>query len=178
MNKRILIFIGLAIAGSIIFALYTFLGGFKEIIINKQTVSKPQTLAYIPYQGYVRHHRLDSLFDLIQQLHTQGKLKGTLGAIYYDVSLEKRKKGDTKALVGVWISDTLAVLPPGFRLHTIPARQVIQAKLQAHFLVSPSPDEVQDKMREYAKKQGLKVENFIIEKYLSDDSIILEMPIR
>ena len=54
----------------------------------------------------------------------------------------------------------------------------VQARLQAHFLVSPSPDEVQDSMREYASKQKLKIENFTIEKYLSDDSIILEMPIQ
>jgi hypothetical protein len=178
MNKRVLIFIGVVLAGLIVLTLYIFLGGFKEVTFSIQPVSKPKVLAGVPFEGNMRSSRLDSLFEVTRQIHQSGQLKGTLGAIYYDVPLKKQSRGEINALIGVWLDDASMSLPKGFQLRTIPAGKVVQARLQAHFLVSPSPDEVQEKMRQYARQQGLQPENLVIEEYLSDESIILETPIR
>lgn len=178
MNKRVLIFLGVVLAGMIVISFYTFLGGFKNIAFSIQPVSKPKVLAGIPFEGNMRSSRLDSLFEVTRQIHQSGRLKGTLGAIYYDVPLKKRSRGEINALIGIWLDEASTPLPKGFQLRTIPAGKVVQARLQAHFLVSPSPDEVQEKMRQYARQQRLQPENLVMEQYLSDESIILETPIR
>jgi hypothetical protein len=177
MNRRILILIGLVIFGSIILALYTFLGGFNDIAISSQPVSSPRVLVGLPYDGPVRSVHLDSIYQSVRQLYEQGKLKGELGALYADVPKEKRRKGEIAGLIGVWVKDSLQALPPGFTRRVVNTSQVVQANIQAHFLVSPSPDEVQEDMREYARAQQLKPESYVMEKYLSDNSIILEIPV-
>jgi hypothetical protein len=178
MNKRILILAGLVIFGSIILGLYTWLGGFKDIEIKTLAATRPRILAGTPYEGSIRSRQLDSLFEHTRQLHQQGWLRGDLGAMYFDVPEKMRKRGEVKALIGVWEPDSTQTLPAGFSRRTIPAPQVVQARLQAHFLVSPSPDEVQEEMRNYAREKKLALENFVMETYLNDQSIILEMPVR
>jgi hypothetical protein len=160
MNRRILILIGLVIFGSIILALYTFLGGFNDIAISSQPVSSPRVLVGLPYDGPVRSVHLDSIYQSVRQLYEQGK-----------------RKGEIAGLIGVWVKDSLQALPPGFTRRVVNTSQVVQANIQAHFLVSPSPDEVQEDMREYARAQQLKPESYVMEKYLSDNSIILEIPV-
>jgi hypothetical protein len=177
MNRRILILIGVVIFGSIILGLYTFLGGFNDISISTQTVSSPRVLVGLPYDGPVRSAHLDSIYQSVRQLYEQGKLKGELGALYKDISKEKRRKGEIEGLIGVWVKDSLQALPPGFTRRVVYSSQVVQASIQAHFLVSPSPDEVQEDMRKYAQSQGLQPESYVMEKYLSDNSIILEIPV-
>ena len=178
MNKRILILVGLVIFASIILGLYTWLGGFKDIAINTLTVTDPRILSGIPYEGSIKSQQLDSLFEHTRQLHQQGQLRGDLGAMYFEVPEKMRKRGEIKAVIGVWQADSTQTLPAGFSRRTIPAPQVVQARIQAHFLVSPSPDEVQEEMRNYAREKKLALENFVMEKYLNDQSIILEIPVR
>jgi len=169
--------IGLVIFGSIILGLYTFLGGFNDISISSQPVSGPRVLVGLPYDGPVRSSHLDSIYQSVRQLYEKGTLKGELGALYKDIPREKRRKGEIEGLIGVWVIDSLQTLPPGFTRRVVHTSQVVQANIQAHFLVSPSPDEVQEDMREFARTQHLKPESYVMEKYLSDNSIILEIPV-
>lgn len=178
MKKIVIIILGIVVLVSVVaLGTYSYLGGFKEVEITTQTLSSPVTLAGTWYEGRMKNHKLGELFDQTKQLHKQGQLKGTLAAVYYDLSEAKRKQSLIKAFVGVAVSDTVTAIPKGYSFQTIGAKQVVQAHLTAHFLVSPSPDEVQEKMIEYARKNQLKTESLVIEKYLNDNSIILEIPI-
>jgi hypothetical protein len=178
MNKRILILAGLFIFGSILFGLYAYLGGFKDVAIGTRQTAERRLLAGVPYEGSIRSSQLDSIFERTRLLHQQGQLRGELGAMYFEVPEKMRKKGEIRAVIGVWESDSTRVLPAGFSRRVIPSTQVVQARIAAHFLVSPAPDEVQESMRAYARQNKLTLENFVMEKYLSDQSIILEIPVR
>lgn len=178
MNKRILILAGLFVFGAILFGLYAYLGGFKDVEISTLQTAGQRILAGIPYEGSIRSSRLDSVFEQTRLLHQQGQLRGELGAMYFEVPEKMRKKGEIKAVIGVWESDSTQALPAGFSRRAIPSPRVVQARIEAHFLVSSAPDEVQESMRAYARQKELTLENFVMEKYLSDQSIILEIPVR
>ena len=178
MNKRTLILIGLFVFGSIILGLYAYLGGFKDVEIGTQQTTGRRILAGVSYEGSIRGSRLDSVFERMRLLHQQGQLRGELGAMYFEVPEKMRKKGEIKAVIGVWESDSTQALPAGFSRRVISSPRVVQARIEAHFLVSPAPDEVQERMRVYARQKKLTLENFVMEKYLSDQSIILEIPVR
>lgn len=178
MNKRILILAGLFAFGSILFGLYVSLGGFKDVEIHTLQTTGKRILTGVSYHGSIRSAQLDSVFERTRLLHQQGQLRGELGAMYFEVPEKMRKKGEIKAFIGVWESDSSQALPAGFTRRVIPSPRVVQARITAHFLVSPAPDDVQERMRAYARQKKLTLENFVMEKYLSDQSIILEIPVR
>ncbi|MBC7919732.1 MAG: hypothetical protein H7Z75_01440 [Ferruginibacter sp.] len=179
MNKRLLqISVALVGLAGLVLAVYAQLGGFKPVAVYLVRSPGPQRLAGASFEGNARDSRLDSLFQAVRQLHQRGQLRGTLGSIYYEVSPERRRKGEVSAFVGVWLADSAASLPRGYRLRTVGASRLVQARIESHFLVSPLPEKVQVAMREYARQRKLQTENFVMEKYLNDESITLETPVK
>ena len=179
MNKRLLrILVVLVVLAGLVVAVYAQLGGFEPVAIRLVRSPGTQLLAGVAFEGNARDSRLDSLFKAVRQLHRSGRLGGTLGSIYYEVSPEKRRKGEVRTFVGVWLADSAASLPRGYRLRTVGASRLVQARIESHFLVSPLPETVQTAMREYARQRKLKTEDFVMEKYLNDESITLETPVK
>ena len=180
MNKRLLlrVLVALVVLTGLVVAVYAQLGGFEPVAIRLVNSPGPQLLAGAVFEGNARDSRLDSLFKAVRQLHQRGQLRGTLGSIYYEVSPGKRRKGEVSTFVGVWLADSAASLPRGYRLRTVGASRLVQARIESHFLVSPLPEEVQAAMRQYARQRKLQTENFVMEKYLNDESITLETPVK
>lgn len=154
-------------------ALYAYLGGF-----SKPALSQTQLPVYIiagkAYKGKADTDTLQRVFDETQQLHTQGKIAGTLAAVYYQTPGEG--KGEVEVWAGVLVKDSSVALPPGYLFRVFPSTHAVRADIRAHFAVAPAPDKVKNQLRDFAVAQKLKPGRLVIEKYLNPREIVMEMP--
>ena len=155
-------------------AVYAYLGGF-----SKPALSQTQLPVYIiagkAYQGKADTDTLQRIFDEAKQLHTDGRIRGTLAAAYYQTADEA--KGNIKVWAGVLVSDSSVALPPGYLFRVFPSTHAVRAEIKAHFAVAPAPHEVKKQLRDFAKAQKLKPGGFVVEKYLNPREIVMEMPV-
>ncbi|MCU0353370.1 MAG: hypothetical protein MUD08_06460 [Cytophagales bacterium] len=151
-----------------------FMGGFAKPELS-QTRLPVYAIAGKPFRGKSTSDTLLRLFDESKQLHAAGKLPGTLTAVYYDNPGEK--PGRVDVWVGVLLRDTTTQLPTGYLLRTFPSTDAVRAEIKAHYMVAPTPDKVKTQLQEFAAERNLKPGNVVIERYLGEQEIIMEIPV-
>ena len=151
-----------------------FMGGFAKPELS-QTRLPVYVIAGKPFRGKATSDTLLRLFDESKQLHTEGKLPGTLTAVYYERPDEK--PGRVDVWVGVLLRDTATRLPTGYLLRTFPSTDAVRAQIKAHYMVAPTPDKVKTQLQAFAAEQNLKPGNFVVERYLGEQEIVMEMPV-
>ena len=156
-------------------ATYIALGGLRKPEFNIVPVSG-YTMAGISFKGMASNEDLLKLFEQTRTDHQEGKLPGILAAMYYDIP--ESEKGQVDAFVGVIIKDSAAVLPDRYTYKYIPAVKAVQAKITTHYLVAPSPQKIRASLLNYAQEKGLLLQNFVIEQYIEDSNIVIEIPVR
>lgn len=153
---------------------YTILGGFSKPDVA-QAKTPLYSIAGKVFEGTATSDTLMQLFTEIKQLHDSGKLPGTLAAVYYNSPAET--KGNVHVWVGVLVKDSTLVLPQGYLLRNFPSTDVVRAEIKAHYMVAPTPDKVKAQLYEFAAAQNLKPGSYVIEKYLNEKEIIMEIPV-
>ena len=147
-------------------AVYYFQGGFNQAQVTK-TLSTEITLAGKYYEGPARSAEFSQLFREAGQLVESGKLKGTLGGMYYNNP--DQDKGTVKAFVGVVLQNPGVALPAALELRKWPANQpVLEAKVNAHY--SLIPNKAYKALFDYAEKNNLKPKELYFEEYTSKNS--------
>ncbi len=159
------------ILGSVGFAI---LGGFSKPKII-QTYIPTYAIAGKPFRGQAISDTLMQLFNATKDLHTAGKLPGTLAAVYYTSPDES--KGNVDVWVGILVKDTTIALPTGYLFRHFPSSSVVRAEINAHYMVAPTPDKVKSQLYEFATEQKLKPDSYVIERYLNEKEIIMEIPV-
>jgi predicted transcriptional regulator YdeE len=172
MKKIIIIAISLLLISGVI--AYIALGGLRQPEISTQTVSD-YIVAGVDFKGLASDEELLQLFEQTRTYHEQNKLPGSLAAIYYD---KQSEKGEIEAFVGVLVTDTLAALPDNYVYKKIPATKTVQAKITSHYIVAPSPEKVRGSLLNYAQEKGLALQELVIEQYLKDSHIVIEIPVK
>jgi hypothetical protein len=171
MRKIVLIIVSfLLIVGMIT---YIALGGLTKPAISTIQVSG-YTMAGIAFKGMASNEELLQLFNQTRTFHQEKKLPGTLAALYYDT--QASEKGEVDAFVGVLVNDTTASLPEKYTYKHIEARQAVQAKITTHYLVAPSPEKIRASLLNYAQEKGLPLQELVIEQYLEESHILIEIP--
>ncbi len=170
-RKLGIIIIILFVLGSVFFAI---LGGFIKPELSQASI--PSYIIVGKYfQGKANSDTLLRIFAETKQLHTAGKIPGTLAAVYYRFPGED--KGQVQTWAGVLIKDSNLVLPAGYQIRVFPSSSVIRAVIHAHYMVAPTPDKVKDQLYAFAAQQNLKTGTYVIEKYLNEKEIIMEIPV-
>jgi len=173
MNSKIAIGVPTLVAVGILF-IYYWLGGFNPLEIRTMVVNN-YYVAGRYFEGAYKSDTMANYFMETKQMIEEGQLEGILTLIYYQEPLGRR--GLIKSFVGVNLADTSITLPSGFEWRQIEARQVVQAKVHAHVAVMSNPETIKESIRDHAKKEGLKLASYSIERYLSDWEVITEIPI-
>ena len=155
-------------------AVYAYLGGFSKPALS-QTRLPVYIIAGKAYKGKADTDTLQRIFNETKQLHTDGMIRGTLAAVYYQTADES--KGNIEVWAGVLVGDSSVALPPGYLFRVFPSTPAVRADIKAHFAVAPAPDQVKSQLRDFAKAQKLKPGGFVVEKYLNPREITMEMPV-
>ena len=173
MRKLILIVASFLLISGII--AYIALGGLRKPEISTVDVSG-YTMAGIAFKGRASNEDLLQIFEQTRTYHQENKLPGTLAAVYYDTKASD--KGEIDAFVGVIVQDTLATLPNKYSYRKLPAAKAVHATITSHYLVAPSPEKVRAGLLNYAQEKGLPLQELVIEQYLKDSHIVIEIPVK
>lgn len=171
--KNVKLIITLSIVIIIIASIvYAQLGGTKDIKITKVS-----TNGYLfvgkKYEGKRSSKQFGKLMNETADLVKTNQIQGFF-AVYHFINPDSEK--DTlNSLVGIIVADSTQTVPKEYTLKKIPTQEVLQAVLISHWLVSPSPAEVMQKLQAFALNNGFVLGDTILEKYNQDKEIITEI---
>src|SRR5690606_21343601 len=168
-GKIILLIGGLILFG---FGIYWQLGGFNKINISTKERQDIKLLG-LTYRGTPQDEQLGVTFQTIEKL-IKAYPEATLHTIYYT---EPAGKLDTlEAFVGVEYSDIFET-KEGLEIVEISCTQIIEADIQAHKLVMPSPKRVVNELEAFAKDNGLTTKGIYVDKILDKDHVKVLAPL-
>lgn len=160
------------IAASVI---YAQLGGTKDIEIKKINTNG-YLLIGKKYEGKRSSKAFGKLMNEVADLVKTNQIKGDF-AVYHFINPDSEQ--DTlNSLVGIIVADSSQTTPKDFTFTKFVSREVLQATLKSHWLVSPNPAEVAQKLQAYSLTKKLALTDTILEKYNQDKEIITEITIK
>lgn len=173
MNKKLLIWIGVifftAVLGSYA---YQKLGGFNEPVYK---VKQAPTFFMLgrPYHGILADQAFGQLFNEAEKLKSGRFKNGLVAGYFYN---ETEKGTDTiKAFVGLLFEDSLAPIK-GYSVLRINQRKVVEATVNAHFLVAPA--NIYEKIKAFGKEQNLTVKGSpALEIYPKERQFVVQVPV-
>lgn len=174
MNRK-----GLIIAGLVVFVLivgtYLYLGGLNQVEYSVENVSD-YNLVGVHYQGEGDSKEIEDAFFAAKGYVESGLLKGVLTLVHYnDTTLAEE---ELKMFIGVKLESGTSDLPEGYERLTIPASNAVRAQIEAHNVVMPSPGSIESKLRQTAQEARLELQDFTIEQYVSQNLLIIDMPVK
>ncbi|MFL5730058.1 MAG: GyrI-like domain-containing protein [Cytophagaceae bacterium] len=175
MNKRyISLIFAVVIIGSALY-LYGKMGGF-----SKTTMAVVSSSEYIvagkPFKGFMKTQAFGKLFEEADTFIIQNNLKDKAWVCGIFYNNPPKDKDTLIAFVGAIVKDTMGPLKPGYSYRRIPARKVIRASINAHYLFAPSIYPDIEKYAEENKIQSLQVP--AIEIYPREDEVVVEVPVK
>lgn len=160
------------IAASVI---YAQLGGTKDIEIKKINTNG-YLLMGKKYEGKRSSKAFGKLMNEVADLVKTNQISGNF-AVYHFINPDSEQ--DTlNSLIGIIVADSSQVTPNGFTFAKLASQEVLQATLKSHWLVSPNPAEIAQKLQAYASANKLTLVDTILEKYHQDKEIITEITIK
>ena len=154
-----------------IFSYFYFqLGGISNIEKNTVDVDNYLLIA-MPFKGRYNSSELEEIFYSARAIGDQ------IVIINYPLPGDSTRDGFISQLIGTRVSEVPTNIPIGFQPKTIEIAKVVQAKIDAHNLVMPKPNEIEEALRTYAEEQKLSLESYTIERYISNRELIIEIPI-
>ena len=160
------------IAASVI---YAQLGGRKDIEI-KNISTNGYLLIGKKYEGKRSSKQFGKLMNEVADLVKTNQIKGNF-VVYHFINPDSEQ--DTlNSLVGIIVADSSQTVPKDYIFAKFGTQKVLRATLKSHWLVSPNPAEVAQKLQAYALSNGFTLTDTILEKYNQDKEIITEITIK
>lgn len=173
-NKKIALAIVAVIMLSLV-GLYVYLGGLNTIEISIQNVQGPYRIVGIDFEGRPTDKRVrEHFFDLRERIE-RGELKGRLSMVYFRDA--ETKRNEVKLFMGVILDEIPAEIPDEFRMMGVEVREVVEARLEVHNLVMPSPASIEERMIAFAQNAGYTHQPISIEIYSPDNSVRVHIPV-
>jgi hypothetical protein len=94
---------------------------------------------------------------------------------YNDTTLAKK---ETRLFIGVTLDEFSGTLPSNYIMLNIDCEKVVRATVEAHNAVIPGPETIEARMAEKAKQEGLSIEVYTIEKYVSSNILEIDSPVK
>lgn len=174
MNKRTITAIGISMI-VVITAAYFYLGGMNSVEYTVENVSDYH-LVGMPFRGKGDSKEIEEAFFKAKGHLEEGVLNGVLTIVHYqDTTLTEEEQ---KLFIGVNLNEGIADLPEGYQRLTIPAQRTIRATIEAYNVVMPSPETIENNIREKAVELNISVQTFTIEQYVSEKQLLIDMPAR
>lgn len=174
MNKRTITAIGVTIIVAITVA-YFYLGGMNSVEYTIENVGD-YNLVGVPFQGKGDSKEIEEAFFEAKRYLDEGTLEGVLTIVHYqDSTLAEEEQ---KLFIGIKLNRGASELPLGYERLTIPAQRTVRATIEAHNVVMPSPETIENNIREKALELNIAVQDFTIEQYVSEKQLLIDMPAR
>ena len=155
--------------------LYIYLGGLNKVEYTVENVSD-YNLVGRHFQGKASSNEVEAYFFEAKSLLADGRLNGTLTLVHYnDTTLSEE---EVKLFIGVILKEGIDALPTDYDRLTIPAQRAMRATIEAHNIVMPSPQTIEQNLREKAEEYTIRLQNFTIEQYLGEKELLIDMPAR
>ncbi len=143
-----------------------------EVNMEVQEVT-PIGLTAQPYTGLAGSAAFREVMNQVSELHKSGKLTGTFCA-YYQQNPDM-VKDSILILVGAWSAEPpIAPDQNSWQTEGIRGGKTLTATVNVTDLFTPGPSEVNRRMEQYARENGLQLEPAILESYLPDGKIITQ----
>ena len=172
--KKPYIFIVLALIITTLLILYDKLGGFSDPELSYESV-KEYVIAGRFFNGNTSDPKLEDLFNEMRSVKDREKVVGPLVMVWYEVP--ESSKDSVQLFVG------LEILPDDrFPDHLdsvhLEMNGLIRANIRKHASVMPSPSLIINEIKKYADNQQYKLQDLVIDKYLSDTVVYTEIPLK
>ena len=174
MNKRTITAIGVSMI-LVITVAYFYLGGMNSVEYTVENVSD-YNLVGIPFRGNGDSKEIEEAFFEAKGHLEEGLLNGVLAIVHYQDSTLTEK--EQKLFIGVNLTEGIADLPEGYQRLTIPAQRAVRATIEAHNVVMPSPETIENNIKAKATELNIRVQDFTIEQYVSEKQLLIDMPAR
>lgn len=149
---------------------YFQLGGVNGIQKSVETVNNYSLVAK-SFKGKYNSNQLEEIF------YTARAIGDQLIIVNYPLLGDSVENGFVHQLIGVQVAEIPETIPSGFQVEELATSKVIRATIDAHNLVMPKPNEIEETLRAFAKGQNLELLGYTIERYLSDRELIIEIPV-
>jgi hypothetical protein len=164
------VIVGVILMTVVLSYFYFQLGGVSDIEKSVEQVDGYQLVGK-SFKGKYNGLGLEAVFFQAKELSDQ------IVIVNYPMEGDSIEDGFVNQLIGAKVANTPSILPDGFSEVLINSTRVVRATIDAHNLVMPKPNEIEEALREFAKEQNLKLEGYTIEQYLSERELIIEIPI-
>ncbi len=168
------IYIAVMVIGLVTFALYYFLGGFKEITVNE---SGPLSFRVIGTYFYGKYddHQLERNFKQARDMILERGINGELCVVTYQP--DTLKENMVSQFIGVALNpgeplsgDLINKSPKGIAIRTFNSEAGAKVFLDLHPIAKPNPEEVQGKLKEFGNSKNWKDDGYFIELYYQDNT--------
>ena len=173
MLKKTLLFVLLPL-GLLTLVGYYWLGGFNDIAIELVETSARPVLGKM-YQGKYGDLALRKIFVQARQLQESDTVSGTLVVVNLDSASAGGKQ--VNQLIGVALDELPRFMPDGYQLDTLAAGTYLRAHVQAHPLVMPRPETINERLVNYATEHQFTTSGLPIEFYRASDTLWVEIRI-
>ncbi|UXP33816.1 hypothetical protein N6H18_07625 [Reichenbachiella agarivorans] len=153
-------------------SIYFFMGGFDPLVTARST-NNVYSIAGKFVHGHRMHQVESKLFVEIRDLIQNGKLNGDLCLI--DYRPDTLEDGEINRFIGILLGDDVSAIPAGFKVIELQSHATYKAALSMHPLVMPNSQKVETALRKHAATYGDSLQNFSMEIFYPDNSILVEM---
>ncbi len=149
---------------------YYALGGFNEIALEVTEISDYKLVGK-HYEGVYERDTIAALFydakDLSESLGLPGKLTV--------VDIKNASAVDSISIfIGVQLQSHNEKTPEGATIRDISGGRVVRAIIESHSIVMPTREKTEERMNKFAHENNLEFKGITIERYVSEDKLIIE----
>lgn len=170
MKKRYLIVLLIIL---ISFISYYWLGGFNSI--DKSVVDQVEVNIYGTYfEGIIGSDTLQNLFMQAREIVEIDSKISAVAIVYYGETNEET--GAVKNFIGVKVDkNNIAELPKQWELRSFKKDKSIKGCIEANVLAMPTPDDMLNDLKTYAKEQSILTDSIFIEYYAGPNNLCVEL---
>jgi hypothetical protein len=171
-NKKFLLIILVLVGAGL--GLYAYLGGFNPVTVQVVTTDT-HYLAGRYFAGPLNDEKLGELFRQASGNLDAKKVDGVLANIYYNNP--EQENDSIKAFIGIKVLDTIAAIPNGYELKRIAGgKKVVQASVQAHYMLSPK--KLYPALFDYLKANKLQTTSTYLEIFLDSRHALVQAELK
>ena len=156
---------------------YVYLGGLNTIEYTVENVNDYHVVGRM-FEGKLDAQEIEDYFFEAKDLAIGGAIDGDLTIVHYnDTTLGKK---ETKLFIGVILNqpDDSTGVPSDYERIIFPAKTAVRASIYSENSVRPGAPTIEARMKEKAKAENLPLQNFTIEKYISEEELVIDMPVK
>lgn len=153
----------------IVFSIYYLLGGTKDYYVTEGG-NAAYDIAGKAYRGSYSAESARVVFEEFRDKVQRGEWKGDLVEITYPPEEDE----EVNQFFGVLLTGNVTQIESDQKLIKLEAEKTLLVALEMHPLVRPSREKVEAMLYSYAQEKGWELEDYFMQRYLPDNSVVVE----